>query len=388
MRMHADSDLGELDCGEMDEIGSSRLFCGPWISRYLKATGPGRSTPSSMENRTRESGRATVSRRLRCSPQVAVLVLVLNFTVQAATQKLDSIPIPGTKAFPESITSRSDGTLYVGRLGDGGIVRIKPHTHENAIFVQPGTLGSRSILGVFADEASNTLWACSNDLSALGAPAKGSDTGSALKAFDLRTGNGKRSVSLPGTHAFCNDIAVDAKGSIYVTDSANPTILKLFPGATTFEVFAQDSVFSAPQNGGAGLDGIAFGSDGNLYVTTYTAGDLLRVEVKDGTAGRVTKLFGNRHLQFPDALRKLGDNSFLLVEGAGTLDRVVVKDNGFAVTPIYGNFSTPTSVALIGTTAWVTEGNTTYFFDISKKNVTPPLPFRIYAVSLRKENTK
>ena len=89
-----------------------------------------------------------------------------------------------------------------------------------------------------------------------------------------------------------------------------------------------------------------------------------------------------------DALRKLGDNSFLLVEGAGTLDRVVIKDNGFAVTPICGNFSTPTSVALIGTTAWVTEGNTTYFFDISKKNVTPPLPFRIYAVSLRKENTK
>jgi sugar lactone lactonase YvrE len=388
MRMRADSDLCDLDCGEMDEIGSSRLFCGPLMSRYLKATRSGRSTPSSMENRTRESGKATVSRRLRCSPQVAILVLVLNFTVQAATQKLDSIPIPGTKAFPESITSRSDGTLYVGRLGDGGIVRIKPHTHENAIFVRPGTLGSRSILGVFADEASNTLWACSNDLSALGAPAKGSDTGSALKAFDLRTGNGKRSVSLPGTHAFCNDIDVDAKGSIYVTDSANPTILKLFPRATTFEVFAQDSVFSAPQNGGAGLDGIAFGSDGNLYVTTYTAGELLRVEVKDGTAGRVTKLSGNRHLQFPDALRKLGDNSFLLVEGAGTLDRVVVKDNGFAVTPIYGNFSTPTSVALIGTTAWVTEGNTTYFFDISKKNVTPPLPFRIYAVSLRKENTK
>jgi hypothetical protein len=26
------------------------------------------------------------------------------------------------------------------------------------------------------------------------------------------------------------------------------------------------------------------------------------------------------------------------------------------------NFSTPTSVALIGTTAWVTEGNTTYFY--------------------------
>jgi len=84
-----------------------------------------------------------------------------------------------------------------------------------------------------------------------------------LKAFDLKTGNGKRSVLLPGSHAFCNDITVDAKGAAYVTDSANPTILKLSVGAAKFEVFAQDSAFSAPQSGGAGLDGIAFGSDGN-----------------------------------------------------------------------------------------------------------------------------
>lgn len=120
--------------------------------------------------------------------------------------------MPGTKAFPESITSTTDGTLYVGRLGDGGIVRVRPRTRESTIFVQPGASGSRSISGVFADEASNTLWACSNDLSYLGAPATGSDTGSALKAFDLKTGNGKRSVSMPGSRAFCNDITVDAKG--------------------------------------------------------------------------------------------------------------------------------------------------------------------------------
>ena len=326
--------------------------------------------------------------KLRCSLEFVVLVFGLSFSARATPPRLESVPIPGTRAFPESITSKSDGTLYVGRLGDGGIVRINPRTHENAIFVQPGALGSRSILGVLADEASNTLWACSNDLSALGAPATGSDTGSALKAFDLRTGIGKRSVSLPGTHAFCNDIAVDAKGSIYVTDSANPTILKLSPGATSFAVFAQDSAFSPPPSGGAGLDGIAFGSDGNLYVTTYAAGGLFRLDVKSGKAGRITALSSGHQLRFPDALRKLGDNSFLLIEGSGTLDRVVIKGDGFDVTPIRGNFSTPTSVTQIGTTAWVTEGNTTYFFDASKKNITPPLPFRIYAVSLGKENTK
>jgi hypothetical protein len=243
-------------------------------------------------------------------------------------------------------------------------------------------------LGVFADEASSTLWACSNDLSALGGSAAGSDTWSALKSFDLNTGDAKHSFSLPGSHAYCNDITVDGKGSVYVTDSANPTVLKLSAGATTFNVFAQDSAFSAPQSGGAGLDGIAFGSDGNLYVTTYTAGELFRVEVKDGRAGRVTKLTGNRHLQFPDALRSLGDNSFLLIEGSGRLDRVVIRGDAFAVTAIHDGFVTPTSVAQIGTTAWVSEGQLAFFFDPSKRNSSPSLPFRIYAVPLRKEDSK
>jgi sugar lactone lactonase YvrE len=337
-----------------------------------------------MDNRM---GRMIVSKRVRCSPQFAFLALMLSLTVQAATQQVESIPVPGAKAFPESITSTSDGVLFVGRVGDGGIVRVKPRTAESTVFVQPGAAGSRSILGVFADEASSTLWACSNDLSALGGSAVGSDTWSALKSFELNTGNAKHSFSLPGSRAFCNDITVDGKGSVYVTDSANPTILKLSAGATTLEVFAQDSGFSPPQ-GGAGLDGIAFGTDGHLYVTTYAAGELFRVEVKDGKAGRVTKLSGNRHLQFPDALRALGDNSFLLIEGSGGLDRVVIRGDAFAVTPIHDGFVTPTSVARIGTTAWVSEGQLSFFFDPSKKNLSPSLPFRIYAVPLRKEDSK
>lgn len=316
----------------------------------------------------------------------AFVALVLTFTAPAATQQLESIPVPGRRAFPESITATSDGALFVGRLGVGGIVRVQPRTAESSVFVQPGASGSRSILGVFADEASRTLWACSTDLSALDGPATGSDTASALKGFDLKTGAGKRSVTLPGSHAFCNDITVDAHGSVYITDSAHPTVLRLSPGATTFEVFAQDPAFAPPQ-GGAGLDGIAFGSDGHLYVTTYTAGELLRVEVKDGRAGRITTLSGNRHLKLPDALRALGNNSFLLIEGSGSLDRVVIQGDAFAVTPIRGGFAIPTSVARVGPTAWVSEGQLGFFFHPSK-DASPSLPFRIYAVRLRKEDTR
>ena len=112
------------------------------------------------------------------------------------------------------------------------------------------------------------------------------------------------------------------------------------------------------------------------------------MEVKGGRAGRITSLSGNHRLKFPDGLRTLGNNSFLLVEGSGTLDRVVIQGDTFAVTQVRGGFATPTSVARIGTTAWVSEGQLAFLFDPSKRNSSPSLPFRIYAVPLRKEDSK
>ena len=186
---------------------------------------------------------------------MAVAVLSSALSTLATIAQAQSISIPGLRAFPESLTSTIDGTLFIGRLGDGGIVRANSRTGEVSALVVPGASGSRSITGVFADEASNTLWACSNDLSALGGTSIGGDHGSALKGFDLRTGASKRSVPLPGPQAFCNDIAIDARGAVYVTDSAAPNVLRLPSDGTTFEVFASDPQFLPPKPGSAGLDG-------------------------------------------------------------------------------------------------------------------------------------
>ena len=298
-----------------------------------------------------------------------------------------SIALPGARAFPESITSTRDGTLFIGRLGEGGVVRANPRTGEAVLFVAPGESGSQSITGVFADEASKTLWACSNDLSALGGPSGGGDHVSALKGFDLKSGVAKRSIPLPGASPFCNDIAVDASGAVYVTDSAGPNVLRLRAGTSAFEVFASSPQFLPPPSGGAGLDGIAFGSDGNLYVTTYAAGALYRIDVERGRAGGVIKLCG-APLTLPDALRALGENSFLLVEGAGTLDRVDIEGNKFNTASIRGGFRVPTSVTRVGSIAWVSEGQLSFFFDRSGRRQSPSLPFRIYAVPLSKGQTQ
>ena len=193
----------------------------------------------------------SLSRHTQAALAGALLSSVLWMTAIEAGPL--SIALPGQRAFPESITSARDGSLFVGRLGEGGIVRADPRTGVTAVFVAPGAAGSRSITGVFADDTSGTLWACSNNLSALGGTSGGTDRGAALKAFDLRTGAAKSSVPLPEPHSFCNDIAVDAGGAVYATDSANPTVLRLPAGASRFEVFATNPQFAPPQPNSAGL---------------------------------------------------------------------------------------------------------------------------------------
>src|SRR5882762_3545687 len=95
--------------------------------------------------------------------KVSVMMNLRATNIQPA-----SIDLPGDRVFPESITSTQDGTLFVSSLGGGGVIRINPLTATPEVWIKPGAFGTRSILGVLAHEPSNTLWVCSNDLTAIG----------------------------------------------------------------------------------------------------------------------------------------------------------------------------------------------------------------------------
>jgi len=96
--------------------------------------------------------------------------------------------------------------------------------------------------------------------------------------FDLATGDGKFSALFPGKTNLCNDMTVASDGTLYVTNSLTPQILQLKPGSKTLDVWVEDQQFQPPS--GAGLDGIAIGGDGNIYVNTFNGGKFFRVEVK------------------------------------------------------------------------------------------------------------
>ena len=205
-------------------------------------------------------------RLMECTIGCAALVLLGTGMAQAAP---DTIALPGNGAYPENVGAGADGTLYVSNFVDGGVVRVAPGASEGEVWIKPGAYGTRSTFGVLPDEKTNTLWVCSNDLTIFGIKGPSDVKGSTLKQFDLKTGEGKASVQLPGERTICNDITLGPDGSAYVTNTLTPQVLKLKPGSDTFEVWATDPGFDGGPEG-AGLDGIAFGKDGHLYVNTFT----------------------------------------------------------------------------------------------------------------------
>jgi hypothetical protein len=103
--------------------------------------------------------------------------------------------------------------------------------------------------------------------------------------------------------------------------------------------------------------------------------------VKDGKAGKLTKLLGSRKLVLADGMRPLGPNVFLLIEGGGRLDTMTVKGDSASITTLKGGYDTPTGVTAVAGTAWVSEGQLEYL-DPAKHDQKPHVPFRLYAVAL------
>lgn len=327
--------------------------------------------------------RSVVARAMGKSKSSIVGAVAIAALGAAATSAFaadaDTIRLPD-KIFPESITSTSDGTLYFGSFSQGGVMKVKPGGTAES-FIKPGAGNSRSILGVLADEKNGILYACSNDATGVGVKGPSDAKGANLKTFDLKTGAPKGSFPLKEKTSFCNDIVVGPDGTAYVSDTFAPYVYSLRPGGTALEVWATDPQFAPAKKGDVGLDGLAFGADGNMLIDTFVPGQLFMIEVKDGKAGKITKLKPSRDLDRADAIRAYGDG-FLLVEGKGTLDKVKVSGSDAKVETIAEGYAWPVGVTVVGDTAWVAQGQLDYLFG-ANKDKTPP-PFELKSAKLSK----
>ena len=308
------------------------------------------------------------------------LAATLPLVLLMAAGSPHPIDLPGDGLFPESVSIAADGIAYVSSM-NGGVLRVSIKTGRTEQWIKPGAYGNGSLFGVLADQRNRLLWVCTNDFSARGLTVAGADAGHLLKGFDLRTGEGRVSLPLPGEKPVCNDMAVAKDGSLLVADTGAPQVLRWRPGATALDVWVRDPILDSPKGGG--LDGIAFGGDGNLYLNNVRSGDLYRVAVGgDGAAGKVTRLVTSRPLVSPDGMRPIGGLSFALAEGEGRIDRVTVTGDRAEIETLAEGIAAPTGVAVYGKTIWYVQGQLSYLFDPAKRGTSPPLPFHLTPVSL------
>jgi sugar lactone lactonase YvrE len=276
------------------------------------------------------------------------------------------ITIQDEKPFPESVTSTSDGTLIIGGLNKGVVYRAARGAATAELWIKPDTNGLQRVLGVLADQKSDTLWVCSSKRPQGTAPT-------AVKTFVLKTGAPKGSYDFPGDTGLCNDIAIGPDGAAYLSDTTANRILRLKKDRTALEVWIKDDRL-------AGADGLAFGDNATLYVNTVTTGHLFRIPVgKDGTAGTIGEIKPSQPLSRPDGMRSLGKNQFLMIEGAGKLDYVTIDGDNAKIEVLKDGFNGPTAVTHVGNTAWVIEGKLNYMSDPKLKDQDPG-PFKAYAV--------
>lgn len=282
------------------------------------------------------------------------------------------ILIDDRNVFPESLSSTSDGTLYIGS-NLGRIYKARPHQAYAEPWLEPASSGlHEGLRGIVAQESTGTLWVCDD---------YGKE--SALVRFHLKSGARLASYPFPeGGH--CNDISLRG-GDVYVTDTTNGRILKLAKGAAALkEWYRQDD---------RSLDGLVWTRDGKLYTNTYSTHHLIRIDLNpDGTAAKGVVLETSQPLYQPDGMRLASDGRLLLVEGRGApgvplkegrLDEVKIAGDRAEIKVLRSGFELPTAVTVVGAKAWVLESKFDYLRNPAVKGQDPG-SFYIYGVALSK----
>jgi sugar lactone lactonase YvrE len=279
----------------------------------------------------------------------------------------DRLVLPGDMFYPESLIADGDGALYVGSLVTGQVVAFADGETEPTVVVgaSSGVVGVAGVT-IRGDE----LWLCSIDAT-FQRPTE-------VRSFTL-DGIAGATYPLP-PNRFCNDLAFDAGGALYITDSFNGTVLRLAPSATTPEPWIDDPALAPGMPGGFGLDGLAV-VPGAVYVNRFDSGGLFRVAIgAGGEAGAAQQIVVTPPLVSPDGMRALDERTLLVAEGNGRLTRVTIDGATATATPIATDLDQPTGIVVARGSAWVTEGQLGRLFSMPSQP--PNVPFLVRRIDL------
>jgi sugar lactone lactonase YvrE len=306
--------------------------------------------------------------------------------------------LPGESFFPEGIALSDDGDVYVGSLTSGDLV-VFPSDDDHADFlnVPDGTITNGAVgLLLVQRDAQEILLACDS------LPDTVNGKESKVVAIDVTDnaapdvlGSHPLTAATAGATVFCNDIAEDSAGNLYITDSLGGQVLRV-PGTVELGsgdpagLWSDDAVFAGVDAmnpfGANGVEVLGNGTAEFVFVVNFSKGTLLRVAINaDGSAGAIvsvplTNSAGETvTLRGADGIKEFDSDTLIVVEnGANSLTKVDLSD-AFGAAPagkttvLSSRLDVPTTVAIDSDSAVVVEGQLDHLLGVDPSP--PSLPF-------------
>lgn len=229
-------------------------------------------------------------------------------TPTAAVALPDTISFTKAALYPEGVEyDAANKRFLVTSLHEGVVSEVKADGSNKVILQDPAMV---SAIGIRIDAARDRVLVCNSDPGA-SIHTKKENQGklAGLAAFALSTGKLIKYVDLGALAAgghFCNDIAIDAAGNAYATDSFSPIIYKIDANYTA-TIFAQNDRFKGE---GFNLNGIVV-KDDYLIVAKYNEGVLFKFPLND--PGKFTEVKIEQKLVGADGLLWSTDGSLIAI---------------------------------------------------------------------------
>jgi len=258
--------------------------------------------------------------------QPALPFQALSLPLGGGALGAEKIALPGGDYYPEGTAAAEDGTLYIGSIMQGTVVRVPPGSTTAVPFVGKPTV-QRGVIGLTVDPGRKLLWLCDSN-------PKLEDAKKAGDLVGVRLSDGQQVVrhALPRAEdkaPFCNDVIVSPDGALWLTDSAVGRVFRVAPERAlepgSAEVWAAGDELRPPPSGGSGANGLDW-IEGKLVVANVGRGTLVQLDPASSDAARGARLIA---LQDPQASAPVILCSPDGVERVpGSSDKLVVVENG------------------------------------------------------------